>query len=151
MDCSPPGSSVHGDSPGKNTGVGCFLLLQGIFLTQGLNSCLMFPALAGRFLTTRSTWGALCLPWDLSMSLAILCMDLPTWFIQCLSCYNPIFKRSSHIWLFAALSPVPDTHPNLGIRYCIDELDKWMNKRSQSEVPAFGNMGIRRVRAEIHW
>ena len=23
MDCSPPGSSVHGDSPGKNTGVGC--------------------------------------------------------------------------------------------------------------------------------
>ena len=23
MDCSPPGSFVHGDSPGKNTGVGC--------------------------------------------------------------------------------------------------------------------------------
>ena len=23
MDCSPPGSSVHGDPPGKNTGVGC--------------------------------------------------------------------------------------------------------------------------------
>ena len=23
MDCSPPGSSVHGDSPGKNTGGGC--------------------------------------------------------------------------------------------------------------------------------
>ena len=22
MDCSPPGSSVHGDPPGKNTGVG---------------------------------------------------------------------------------------------------------------------------------
>ena len=28
MDCSPPGSSVHGIFPGKNTGVGCpFLLL----------------------------------------------------------------------------------------------------------------------------
>ena len=26
--CSPPGSSVHGDSPGKNTGVGCHTLLQ---------------------------------------------------------------------------------------------------------------------------
>ena len=37
MDCSPPCSSVHGDSPGKNTGVGCHALLQGIFLTQGLN------------------------------------------------------------------------------------------------------------------
>ena len=37
MDCSPQGSSVHGDSPGKNTGVGCHALLQGIFPTQGLN------------------------------------------------------------------------------------------------------------------
>ena len=31
----PPGFSVHGDSPGKNTGVGCHALLQGIFPTQG--------------------------------------------------------------------------------------------------------------------
>ena len=30
MDCSPPGSSVHGNSPGKNTGVGCHALLQRI-------------------------------------------------------------------------------------------------------------------------
>ena len=29
MDCSPPGFSVHGDSPGKNIGVGCHALLQG--------------------------------------------------------------------------------------------------------------------------
>ena len=36
MDCSPPGSSVHGDSPGKNTGVGCHAFFQGIFSTQGL-------------------------------------------------------------------------------------------------------------------
>ena len=38
MDCSPPGSFVHEDSPGKNTGVGCHALLQEIFLTQGSNS-----------------------------------------------------------------------------------------------------------------
>ena len=37
MDCSLPGSSVPGDSPGKNTGVGCRTLLQGILPTQGLN------------------------------------------------------------------------------------------------------------------
>ena len=37
MDCSLPGSSVHGDSPGKNTGVGCHAFLQGIFTTQGSN------------------------------------------------------------------------------------------------------------------
>ena len=29
IDCSPPGSSVHGDSPGKKTGVECHSLLQG--------------------------------------------------------------------------------------------------------------------------
>ena len=41
MDCSPPGSSVHGGSPGKNTGVSCCAFLQGIFPTQGLNLCLL--------------------------------------------------------------------------------------------------------------
>ena len=41
MDCSPPGPSVHGESPGKNTEVGCHSLHQGIFLTQGLNPCLL--------------------------------------------------------------------------------------------------------------
>ena len=35
MDCSLAGSSVHGDSPGRNTGVGCHSLLQRIFPTQG--------------------------------------------------------------------------------------------------------------------
>ena len=29
------------DSPGKNTGVGCHFLLQGVFPTQGSNSCLL--------------------------------------------------------------------------------------------------------------
>ena len=38
MDCSPSGSSVRGDSPGKDTAAGCHALLQGIFLTQGWNS-----------------------------------------------------------------------------------------------------------------
>ena len=41
MDYSLPDCSVHGDSPGKNTGVGCHALLQGIFLTQGSNPCLL--------------------------------------------------------------------------------------------------------------
>jgi len=37
MDYSPP-DSVHGDFSGKNTGVGCHALLQGIFPTQEMNS-----------------------------------------------------------------------------------------------------------------
>ena len=41
MDCSPPGSFVHGIFSGKNTGVGCHFLLQGIFPTQGSNPYLL--------------------------------------------------------------------------------------------------------------
>ena len=41
MECSPPCSSVLGDSPGKNIGVGCHALLQGIFLTWRSNPCLL--------------------------------------------------------------------------------------------------------------
>ena len=37
MNCSPPGSSVHGDSQGKHTGLGCHAPLHWIFPTQGLN------------------------------------------------------------------------------------------------------------------
>ena len=44
MDCSPPGSSIHGDSLGENTGVGCHALLQGFFPTQGSNPGLALQA-----------------------------------------------------------------------------------------------------------
>ena len=47
VDYRPPGSSVHGDSPGKNTGVGCHALLQGIFSTKGSNPGPRFPTLQG--------------------------------------------------------------------------------------------------------
>ena len=53
MDCSPPNSSVHGDSPGKNTAVGCHFLLQGIFPTQGPKR---ISCTAGRFFTTEPPW-----------------------------------------------------------------------------------------------
>ena len=62
MDCSPPGSSVHGDSPGKNTGVGCHVFLQGIFPTQRSNLHLLhllsYLISSGRFFTTSATWEA---------------------------------------------------------------------------------------------
>ena len=47
MDCSPPGFSIHGNSPGKNTGVGCHALLQGIFPTQGSNPLQVDSLLSG--------------------------------------------------------------------------------------------------------
>ena len=59
MDCSPPGSPCPWYSPGKNTGVGCLALLQGILLTQGskphLSVSLMSPVLVGGFFTTNAT------------------------------------------------------------------------------------------------
>ena len=60
MGCSPAGSSVRGMSPGKNTGVSCHFLLQGIFPTQGSKPAI--PASAGGFFTTKPTREALPLP-----------------------------------------------------------------------------------------
>ena len=51
-DCRPPGSSVHGDSPGKSTGVGCRVLLQGIFPTQESNQAFQ---IAGQLFTYWAT------------------------------------------------------------------------------------------------
>ena len=76
-DCSPPGSSVHGDSPGKSTGAGCHALLQGNLRNPWTEP--RFPALqadsfffyVGRFFTSWATrghelrslpWAELCLP-----------------------------------------------------------------------------------------
>ena len=42
VDCSLPGSSVHGVLPGKGTRVSCHSLLQGIFPTQGSNSGFLY-------------------------------------------------------------------------------------------------------------
>ena len=48
-----PGSSIHGNFPGKNTGVGCHFLLQGIFSLPELDIKPASPALAGGFFTTK--------------------------------------------------------------------------------------------------
>ena len=59
MDHSSPGFSVQGiDSPGKNTGVVCHALLQGIFQTKGSNPQLLQLLHWKRFFTTSETWEA---------------------------------------------------------------------------------------------
>ena len=52
MHCSPPSSSVHGDSPGKNTGVGCHALLHEIRLPafKSQFSCLMCFETSGKLI-----------------------------------------------------------------------------------------------------
>ena len=57
---NPPGFCPW-DSPGKNTGVGCHFLPEGIFSVPkpGIKPMsLMSPALAGRFFNTSSPWEA---------------------------------------------------------------------------------------------
>ena len=59
MDCSPRGSSAPGDSPGKNTGVGCHALLQGNLPNPGIKvASVTSPALAGGFFTICAIWEA---------------------------------------------------------------------------------------------
>ena len=48
MDYRPPGSSVHGDSPGKNIGVSCHVFLQGSSQPRDRTQ---FSCIAGRFFT----------------------------------------------------------------------------------------------------
>jgi len=59
MDCSPPGSSVCGDSPGKNTGVGFHALLQGISQPRDRTHV---SHIAGRFSTVWATRDAQVIP-----------------------------------------------------------------------------------------
>ena len=52
---APQASYVHGDSPGKNTGVGCHALLQGTFPTQGSNLGLLHYRRILYYRATRET------------------------------------------------------------------------------------------------
>ena len=58
MELQPARLLCPWDSPGKNPGVCCHALPQGIFPTQRLNPCLMSPGLAGGFFTASAKWEA---------------------------------------------------------------------------------------------
>ena len=92
MDYRPPGSSVHGDSPGKNSGVGCHALLQWIFPTQGLNPGLLH---CKQILYCLSYQGS---PW----------IHLTCYFISCIG------KTSSaiNVQFSSSLSHVPTLQPH---------------------------------------
>ena len=72
------------DFPGKNTGVGCHFLLQGIFPTQGLNPCLLH-------------WQLDTLPVSHQGSL----VHVPKAYIAVIShCYFSTFcRKKCHLWL----------------------------------------------------
>ena len=101
MDCSLPGSSVHGNYPGKNTDVGYHSLLQGIFPTQRLNLSLLHcrqilyrlshqGSLSSRLQHSNEELVDSCIhfpiwswpPQLLSSPILVLCSDSDTWYQQ---------------------------------------------------------------------
>ena len=56
MDCSPPGSSVHGIFQARNSGMGGHFPFQGISSTQGWSPHLLCPCTAGGFFTCGAIW-----------------------------------------------------------------------------------------------
>ena len=66
MDCSLPRLFCPWDYPGKNTGVGCYFLLQGIFLTQESNM-LKIKTLVKLLSEVAQSCPTLCDPMDYSL------------------------------------------------------------------------------------
>ena len=117
MACTLPGPSVHGDSPGKNTGVHCHVLLQGIFPTQGWNPG--FPH-CGRILYHLSHQGS------------------PNWCIGSVQFSHSVV--SSSLWPHGRQharppcpSPTPRVHPNP----C--PLSRWCHPTISSSVVHFSS------------
>ena len=107
MDCSPPGSSVYGILQARILQWVAIALLQGIFLTQRSNPCLLTsPELAGGFFTTSATWGAHIMHrmlWCLSFQ-ASASSKLPFYF----------HINLSHSYTRGHLNTTPNADPNTG-------------------------------------
>ena len=93
---SRPGSFVHGDSPGKSTGVGCHALLQGIFQPWDQTQV---SRIAGRFFTSWATRK----PENTGVgSLSLLQGNFPTqesnWGL--LHCRQILYQLGGHCWVF---------------------------------------------------
>ena len=86
------------DFPGKNTGVGCHFLLQGIFLTQGSNPgllhCGQTKADAGRCFNLWATREAPCIGISNAFSIqySLITMNLDQ-YVQTVKEYTPVCSR----------------------------------------------------------
>ena len=95
MDCSPPGSSAIGDSPGKNTGMGCHALLQGIFLTPGIELISLGVSCIDKwFFTTNATLEATGYPEYLGFSTTLCSLGTQV-FTKLVELWPPVSKRGT--------------------------------------------------------
>ena len=99
MDCSLPGSSVAGDSPGKNTELSCHFLHQRIFPTQGSNPCLLHCRL---ILYHRATKEALFQIWGSLKVEEEGCSVIDQWrfckYFRALNCRRTPFGCPTCLW-----------------------------------------------------
>ena len=155
-DWSPPGSSVHGHSPGKNTGVGCHALLQGIFPTQGSptfqadslpseppgkpkNTRVGSLSLLQRiFLTQESNWGLLHCRWILYLLPNHVCWRPCT-------CYVYGSTQSSVSGLMLTLTP----DFSLSLCECSSHGD--LRHSQTSEQPSFRISKDRTIPEKLAW
>ena len=77
------------DFPGKNTRVGCHLLLQGIFLTQGSNQHLLCLLHWQMYSLPLSYLGSLCIYRDVCVCVCV--------------CVCACAQLLNHVWLFVTL------------------------------------------------
>ena len=117
MDCNPPGSSIHGDSPGKNTRVGCHVLLQGVFLTQRLN-----PGLPHcRQILYHLTTGEALKPW---INIAHSLRNFPLTRTQSRDPTHPRHGSLGNIQLWAQEKKGPEFSGHIAV-YTAPDLGKW--------------------------
>ena len=94
--CNPPGSSVHGDSPGENTRVPPVSSSGDPPYPEFEPSSLMSPSLAGRFFTSGATW---------VQSQEIYWFDPSIFSNVLLSFYPLFFLANSPFFFFLSRSP----------------------------------------------
>ena len=108
VDCTSPGLSVHGDSPGKNTGVGCHAVLQEIFPTQESNPGLLHCRRSLSHLSHQGSPGILewvaisfsmrsSLPRDWTHISCVSCIGQQGLYHYCLL-GSPMLELVCHIW-----------------------------------------------------
>ena len=126
VDCSPPGSSVHGDSPGKNTGVGCHEPSRG---SSQPRDRIQVSHIAGRFFTiwvtreAQECWSGqpipssrdlpkpVIQPWSPSLQVDSLPAELPGKPEKSLDSQNLPWQRTHECYLLMGTEKVPAKSP----------------------------------------
>ena len=103
MGYSPPGFSCLWDSPGKNTGVGCHFLLQGIFPTQGLIPCLLCLLHCRWVLYHRATWEVSLLLFSRPQSPSYVSLLVTLWTAACQASFSLTISQSLPKFMSIAL------------------------------------------------